>query len=64
MGRRLIRELTGKQSMDQEKSWNTVVIRELYYIHCDAWSRTAPEMIPNLEMISISLHDDPEMTPN
>ena len=23
MGRRLIRELTGKQSMDQEKSWNT-----------------------------------------
>ena len=64
MGRRLIRELTGKQSMDQEKSWNTVVIRELYYIHRDAWSRTAPEMIPNLEMISISLHDDPEMTPN
>ena len=58
MGRRLIRELTGKQSMDQEKSWNTVVIRELYYTHCDAWSRTAPEMIP------ISLHVDPEMIPN
>ena len=64
MGRRLIRELTGKQSIDQKKSWNTVVIRELYYIHCDAWSRTAPGMIPNPEMISISLHDDPEMTPN
>ena len=58
MGRRLIGELTGKQSMDQEKSWNTVVVREFYYIHCDAWSRTAPEMI------SISLHVDPEMTPN
>ena len=64
MGRRLIGELTGKQSMDQEKSWNTVVVREFYYIHCDAWSRTAPEMIPSPEMISISLHVDPEMTPN
>ena len=64
MGRCLIRELTGKQSMDQEKSWNTVVVREVYYIHCDAWSRTAPEMISSLETISISLHVDPEMTPN
>ena len=64
MGRRLIRELTGKQSMDQEKSWNTVVIRESYYTHCDAWSRTAPEMILYPEMIPISLHVDPEMIPN
>ena len=64
MGCRLIRELTAKQSMDQEKSWNTVVVRELYYVHCDAWSRTAPEMIPSPEMISISLHVEPEMTPN
>ena len=56
MGRRLIRELTGKQSMDREKSWNTVMIRELCYIQCDAWSRTAPEIIPNPEMI-------PKLTP-
>ena len=41
MGRRLIRELTVEQSMNREKSWNTVVIRELY-IHCDAWSQKQP----------------------
>ena len=34
-GFRVIRELTKKQSVNRENSWNTAVIRELY-IHCDA----------------------------
>ena len=33
----MIHELTGNQSVNQENSWNAVIVRELY-IYCDVWS--------------------------